>query len=228
MISRTAIPIVLIALAAPSVASAKSLRLTQPVDCKLGEDCEIIAYVDTDPGPGAADYTCGILSTNGNSGTSYAPFWETLTVQVRAVAPGKVAAIRDGVMQGDETAPPCGNGIILDHGEGWTSQYCHLQAHSLNVQPGDRVAMGTPLGLMGRSGQTDEKKLHFVLRQDQAVVDPFNPDSAMDCTTRPTRTLWLAPPAYDQGNGTDIEFLTPPTEGEEFDAGIEFLTPPTN
>ena len=53
-----------LALAGPAAA----LELSAPLDCP---DCYIQSYVDRDPGPGAADYTCGALSYDGHNGTDF-------------------------------------------------------------------------------------------------------------------------------------------------------------
>ena len=42
-----------------------------PVDCTLGEDCFIQQYVDRNPGPGVADFTCGPLAYNNHQGTDF-------------------------------------------------------------------------------------------------------------------------------------------------------------
>ena len=39
-----------------------------PVDCALGETCFVQNFVDTDSGPGAADFTCGFLTYDGHKG----------------------------------------------------------------------------------------------------------------------------------------------------------------
>ena len=67
-------------------------------------------------------------------------------VDVLAAAAGRVLRVRDGAtdvsvrergarsVEGRE----CGNGVIIDHGEGWTTQYCHMAQDSLKVRPGRR------------------------------------------------------------------------------------------
>jgi len=60
----------LLLLAAP--AAAGSFLLNPPVDCTLGETCFIQNFVDRDPGPGAADFTCGPMTYDGHKGTDFA------------------------------------------------------------------------------------------------------------------------------------------------------------
>jgi hypothetical protein len=67
----------------------------------------------------------------------------------------------------------CGNGIVIDHGNGWETQYCHLKQHSLRVTIGQRVERGSPLGLIGLSGKTEFPHVHLTVRHQGAVLDPF-------------------------------------------------------
>ena len=89
--------------------------------------------------------------------------------------------VRDGVEDvsvagGDRASVDnreCGNGLVVDHGKGWEAQYCHMAKGSLSVRPGDDVKAGDTLGLVGLSGMTEFPHLHFTLRHDGKVVDPF-------------------------------------------------------
>ncbi len=92
----------------------------------------------------------------------------------------------------------CGNGVVIRHDGGWQTQYCHMARGSIAVSPGDEVATGTLLGRMGESGATEFPHLHFSLRHDGAVVDPFAPPPEAACGTEQD-TLWADPPAYRPG-----------------------------
>ncbi|MGC9418017.1 MAG: M23 family metallopeptidase [Rhodovulum sp.] len=165
-----------------------------PIDCWPGHDCAIAAYVDRDPGPGAADYTCGPISRDGQTRTE---FTAPAGTAVLAPAPGTVIALRDG--QPDDSAAPdtdCGNGVVIDHGAGWLTRYCHLARDSVAVRLGLRVSKGTRLGMVGTSGGAGRPLVGFELRRRGAVVDPFAPDDPVTCDGRQKRTLWQAPPPY--------------------------------
>jgi murein DD-endopeptidase MepM/ murein hydrolase activator NlpD len=44
---------------------------------------------------------------------------------------------------------------------------------SIAVKPGQQVKAGTPIGKVGLSGNTEYPHLHFMVRKDGAVVEPF-------------------------------------------------------
>lgn len=195
------------AAASPPAAARDPLLGGQPIDCRLGEDCFIQNYVDADGGPGgAADFTCGGLSYDGHKGTDFAVQSHAAAlagVSVLSAAPGVVKAVRDGVADHWRAAPmefppdgqDCGNGLVIDHGGGWETQYCHLRAGSLAVQKGQRVAMGgAVLGQVGMSGRTEFPHLHLSIRKDGAIVDPFNTDDIVSCGEAGDDQLWQSPP----------------------------------
>ena len=168
------------------VAAAQAERpdLALPLDCEPGVDCWILRYVDHDPGPGVRDYACGKLAGDGHKGTDFAIrdlAAMVAGVEVRAAAAGIVDALRDGMPdqsldEGGLEAlggKSCGNGIRLDHGDGWSTWYCHLRRGSLMVQEGDAVEAGQALALVGLSGETSFPHLHFDLRHGDRAVDPF-------------------------------------------------------
>ena len=185
-------------LAAAQAGAPSDLLL--PIDCEPGIDCWIPRYVDHDPGPGVRDYACGKLTGDAHKGTDFAiPDLAAMVagVEVRAAAAGVVDALRDGMPDQslDEAGREamggrsCGNGIRLDHGDGWTTWYCHLRRGSLMVQEGDVVAAGQALALVGLSGETTFPHLHFDLRQGERAVDPFVGAGAQGCGPG-ERPLW--------------------------------------
>ena len=159
-------------------------KLQLPIDCKPGQGCWVVRYVDHDPGPGAKDYACGVMTGDGHKGTDFAVRDMAAVssgVLVKAAAAGRVSAVRDGmedrlVITGDKESVggrECGNGVRVDHGDGWFSLYCHMRRGSILVAEGDEVRGGQSLGLVGLSGQTSFPHLHFDLRHHDQAVDPF-------------------------------------------------------
>ncbi|MDP3862715.1 MAG: M23 family metallopeptidase [Phaeovulum sp.] len=200
-----------LALAAP--AGAQVPRLALPLACALGETCYIRHYPDRDPGAGVRDHACGTASYDGHDGTDFAlPTLSAMAagVSVLAAAPGTVTASRDGEPDGDFAAGAavagreCGNGVMIDHGAGWQSQYCHLASGSVMVAPGDRVAAGTTLGRVGLSGKSEFPHLHLTLRHNGVTVDPFAPDPAATCPADAAAALWQLPPPYQPAGLLDL------------------------
>lgn len=210
----------LCSLAMPAMAGEFSLR--QPIDCTLGETCFVQQYVDHDPGPGAQDFTCGPQSYDGHKGTDFGlPSFAAMRagVNVLASAPGVVMGLRDG--EPDTGIGPgtqdkeCGNGVVLDHGDGWQTQYCHMKRGSVTVRKGQRVEVGEMLGQVGFSGQTQFPHVHLSVRRNGQVVDPFDPDGKITCGTPETRTLWQTPLPVSPGGMISAGFAP---QVPEFDA----------
>ncbi len=64
-----------------------------------------------------------------------------------------------------------GNAVLLDHGQGIFTGYWHLS--ELLVTPGQTVAAGEPVGLVGNTGLSTGAHLHWELRILGVAVDPM-------------------------------------------------------
>ena len=188
--------------------SLPRISLALPIDCQLGKSCFVLQYPDRDPGPNAVDYGCGRMTYDAHRGTDFAVSDEAVMrqgVAVQAVADGKVLRVRDGVSdrlvrtQQDQDAvegSECGNGLVIDHGNGWETQYCHLRKGSVSVQPGQFVKSGDPIGFVGASGLASFPHVHLTLRYQGEVVDPsvgITQESGCKVTPNP---LWSSPLPY--------------------------------
>lgn len=197
-------------------AMAGSLQLSFPVACNLGKNCFVQNYVDLDLSTGVRDFSCGSATYDGHKGTdirllstrdSYA------NVAVLAAAPGTVKALRDGMpdrLTGRGVSAPsgreCGNGVVVDHGGGWVTQYCHLRQGSVAVRRGQRVERGTRLGSVGYSGKAQFAHLHISVRKDGKVVDPFlNSRVGSSCHRQPREGLWAPGTAWPSTSGVLIQ-----------------------
>lgn len=166
-------------------AAAASPELAFPLDCIPGETCWIAQYMDHDPGPEARDFGCGPMTYDGHKGTDFAIRDLAAMRQgvlVLAPAAGTVVGTRDGMADVDVTTiggratlkgNDCGNGVRIDHGDGWFTQSCHLRRGSVTVRTGDVVAAGQKLGLVGMSGDAQFPHVHIEVTNDGRAVDPF-------------------------------------------------------
>ncbi len=159
-------------------------RFEVPADCAMGSQCMVQNYVDQDPGPGAEDFTCGLLTYDGHKGVDIRlPNTAAMErgVAVLAAAPGVVLRLRDGMRdvsvreigKAAVANREAGNSVIIDHGGGWHSQYAHLRMGSVAVKEGDSVTAGQKIGLIGLSGETEFPHVHFEVRFEERTVDPY-------------------------------------------------------
>jgi len=120
-------------------------------------------------------------------------------VPVLAAAEGTVVRIRDGepdISVAKRGRPAlngrdAGNGVLIDHGDGWESQYSHMRRGSVRVKPGDHVRAGDVLGLVGLSGNTEFPHVDFAVRKDGKPIDPFSPDAESRCGAAES-AIWSA------------------------------------
>lgn len=88
-----------------------------------------------------------------------------------AVAAGTpVHAALDGIAHVVVSATGFGLHVILDHGDGLTTLYGHLE--SVLVMDGDVVSAGDVIGLAGSTGNSTGPHLHFEVRRDGIAEDP--------------------------------------------------------
>jgi len=81
---------------------------------------------------------------------------------VLAPAGGDVAAVGNYFFTG--------NTVLIDHGRGFVSMYCHLSA--VDVRPGQHVARGARIGAVGMTGRATGPHLHWALSLNATWVDP--------------------------------------------------------
>jgi len=169
----------------PSALAGETLKLEMPIHCTPGQDCWIVNYVDTDPSKAVSDYTCGKASYDGHKGIDIAirdAARMRKGVPVYASAAGIVRGARSTMKDIDVTRnggrqsvakKECGNGVLIDNGNGWTTQYCHMLKGSIVVRRDDTVATGQRLGLIGLSGLTQFPHIHLQVKYKGRIVDPF-------------------------------------------------------
>lgn len=220
---------------------AAAFELSSPVACEMGTECFVQQYADHDPGPGVRDYACGGQSYDGHDGTDIR-LRSTADVErgvgVIAAATGTVVSTRDSMPDQLVRSPEdrrkianreCGNGVLIDHGNDWQTQYCHLRRGSIVVKRGDRVEVGQKLGEIGYSGDAGFPHVHLTVRKDGKAVDPFQPDPTAACG-EPKQSLWSPTArkafAYRQGEILALAFSGAPVQLEQLEAGkMQSATP---
>lgn len=114
-----------------------------------------------------------------------------------------VLASARGIVQRVAVASGYGNYIIVDHGEGFSTLYAHLEAN--NVVAGQVVDQGDTLGFLGSTGRVTGPHLHFEMRLNGNYFAPYfhrttfrydRTISSLNCTDTPIVGDW-------DGNGVD-------------------------
>lgn len=190
--------------ASGGVAGADPLYRFYPMAGQLGVDTMNGGFVDLDPTPGAIDYACRPFTYDGHEGidTEIRSFGEQFVgVPVFAARPGTVVFAQDGWPDTNIFGGVQGNIVVIDHGDGYESQYYHLKKDSVTVSVGALVEAGTQIGQVGSSGNSFGPHLHFQTMQwtgsGWIVVEPF----AGAC--RPGESEWSEQAPLD----TDALFL---------------------
>lgn len=83
---------------------------------------------------------------------------------IRAALPGRIVARKDYFFNG--------NTIVLDHGQGLTSLYCHMSRFA-DLPLGTQVAAGEVIGYVGTTGRSTGPHLHWTMSLNGARVDPL-------------------------------------------------------
>ena len=164
-------------------------KFVTPIDGFPNSDYSIVNYVDLNPvsDPDSDDdyndYNGGTYTYNGHDAIDYtvANFARTdIGLPIVAVASGVVSDVHDGEFDRNTCPTICnldggkaGNFVTIDHGNGWTTSYLHLRKDSIVVANGDFVGSGSPLGLMGSSGNSSDAHLHFGVRYLDDVVETY-------------------------------------------------------
>ncbi len=191
--------------------ASTQIKLTMPVDCNLGKDCWIANYMDVNPAADThQDFACGSLSTENHEGTDFAirnAAEMNKGVDVLAALEGKVLRVRDGEDDSIKTNQQlaalreanrnCGNGILIDHGMGKSSFYCHLKNGSITVKTGDQVRRGQKIAQIGRSGDAQYPHLRFSYIWEGAHIDPFTGQNMGTGCEASAAPIWKENIAYD-------------------------------
>ncbi len=226
------------------LASDDRPELTLPIDCELGKTCFIQHYFDAVDGILGRDHRCGRATYNGHNGTDFRiiSFAQVEKgVEVLAAAPGTVMGRWRGMM--DQIFDPkkhrgffgreCGNGVLIDHGEGWQTTYCHLKFRSITVWSGRKVERGDVIGKVGFTGATQYPHLHFSVKLNNERHDPFTgklPSEACPTSEDLKNSMWrpdvFASYGYRTGRILETGFAAIPVENPHAESGLSVLPKP--
>jgi murein DD-endopeptidase MepM/ murein hydrolase activator NlpD len=81
-----------------------------------------------------------------------------------------IQATQDAVVAVAGQNSTSGKYLVLDHGNGVRTAYCHLDEHQ--VVQGDQVSRGDPIALSGNTGRSTGPHLHYIVRIGGKPVDP--------------------------------------------------------
>ncbi len=148
-----------------------------PLAGRMWGDLYLFNYVDLDPSVEFSDWNCTSRTYDGHQGsdTDIRSFGEQLIgVPVYSAQDGVVVDTHDGEPDMNtvwDNQPA--NYVIIDHGFGRLGWYFHFKKDSVAVVVGQRVRAGQQIGLCGSSGISTGPHLHFELRENGAVHEPF-------------------------------------------------------
>lgn len=193
-----------------------------PLRRRIHDGIVLVNYVDNDPSNLVRDYMGEPHSYNGHRGTDLTLF------SFRAMDRGiPIIAVASGTVLGTiyrhpdrNIGPPypdSGNGIWIQHDDGFVTYYWHPRTNSIAVEPGEHVETGQFLALVGSSGYSTDAHLHFEVQENSgnmAVVrDPWNG------TFNPRPSMWKEQAeyvGYDSLRICEIGFTTRDGVGGDF------------
>jgi hypothetical protein len=82
----------------------------------------------------------------------------------------EIYATANGHVRSAELAGPYGNRVIIDHGNEFSTSYCHMQ--KCIVKEGQSLKKGDLIGYVGNTGLSAKPHLHYEVMKDGKYVDP--------------------------------------------------------
>lgn len=149
-------------------------------------------------------FPCG-QDWHGSTRSGHSPSWYSIDWNRPDDLGAPMVASAAGVVTRVENLGDRSYGLytILDHGNGESSVYAHMQAEYLTL--GQHIDQGELVGRLGTSGGSTGPHLHYEQRQDGRGVHPYFHDRAFEFgTTLRSRSCVDTPLAGDwDGDGAD-------------------------
>ncbi|PIS38684.1 MAG: hypothetical protein COT34_02380 [Candidatus Nealsonbacteria bacterium CG08_land_8_20_14_0_20_43_11] len=161
----------------PALASQLVARANRVADI-IGENhCDQPHFPPNPPGPSGGNWQLPlkvftVLSSNAQDHTRRGSvnawdFTAPCGTEIYPVGTGVVKVANCG------NAGNYGCWVQIDHGDGWSSRYCHMITGSINVTVGQSVDTNTKLGNIGCTGLTSfGPHTHFEILKNYRQVDP--------------------------------------------------------
>jgi murein DD-endopeptidase MepM/ murein hydrolase activator NlpD len=93
-------------------------------------------------------------------------------IDIRGKRGEKIYSTADGVVIKSFRNGGYGNYVVIDHGNGYTTSYAHMQKYL--VHKGDRVTRGQVIGLVGNTGRSTGPHLHYEIALNNNTINPHN------------------------------------------------------
>lgn len=91
---------------------------------------------------------------------------------VIAHSDGKVIDVVRNYKTTDSTGNSYGNYILIEHQNNYKTRYAHLKYGSVKVSKGDIVRQGQNIAVIGNTGHSTGRHLHFELIKNGVRIDP--------------------------------------------------------
>ncbi|MFH0979898.1 MAG: peptidoglycan DD-metalloendopeptidase family protein [Candidatus Roizmanbacteria bacterium] len=112
-----------------------------------------------------------IWPTSGN--VTQNPVWYHMALDIaNNAAPAIIAADSGTVTYAGCVGYSYGCSVIIDHGNGYQTLYAHLSSYIPDA--GASVSQGQQIGVMGSSGRSTGTHLHFEVRSEGTLLNPWN------------------------------------------------------
>ena len=85
-----------------------------------------------------------------------------------------IAAAAGRVIEAHSGYRGYGHTVVIDHGDGLSTRYAHMQSGSITVKVGQKVTQGQQLGRIGSTGNVTGPHLHFEVMKNGVRVNPMN------------------------------------------------------